>query len=119
MLARLTPTVYQRLDRSGAELEADLTRLAFEERVAPFVVQRVGSMVGAFFAAGPVVDDRSAEATDRTRYRRFFHGALDGGVYLPPSALETIFVSTAIGSRELTRAEPALRAGFRAARRGR
>ncbi len=119
MLGRLTPAVYRRLERSGADLEARLHRLAREERVAPFAVQRVGSMVGAFFARGPVVDDRGAAATDRSRYRRFFHGALDGGVYLPPSALETIFVSAAIGPRELARAEPAFRAGFRAAHRGR
>jgi glutamate-1-semialdehyde 2,1-aminomutase len=119
MLERLTPGVYRRLERSGADLADRLERLAVEEGVAPFCVQRVGSMLGVFFAPGPIVDHRGAEATDRSRYARFFHGCLDGGLYLPPSALETVFVSAAIGPRELRGSESALRRGFRAVRRGR
>ncbi len=118
MLERLTPSVYRTLERTGASLAERLVRLAEDERVAPFTVQRVGSMLGLFFAAGPVRDDREAQRSDRSRYARFFHAALDRGVYLPPSSLETTFVSTAIRPRDLTRAEVALRAGFRAARRG-
>ena len=118
MLDRLTPEVYRGLERSGAQLEEMVERLVEEERVRPFTLQRVGSMLGLFFAPGPVVDDRGAERSDRARYARFFHAALDGGVYLPPSALETTFVSAAIRPRDLTWAEAALRAGFRAARTG-
>jgi len=118
MLDRLTSDVYHALERTGASLEESLRRLAEEERVRRFTVQRVGSMLGLFFAPGPIVDDRGAERTDRARYARFFHAALDRGVYLPPSALETTFVSAAIRPRDLFRAEGAFRAGFRAARRG-
>jgi glutamate-1-semialdehyde 2,1-aminomutase len=53
---------------------------------------------------------------DRKRYARFFHAMLDRGVYLPPSPLETTFVSAAIGSREIDRLERAARAAFRADR---
>ena len=118
MLERLTPGLYGRLERTGGELEEMLRRLAEEERVRSFTLQRVGSMLGLFFTEGPIVDDRSAERTDRARYARFFHAALDRGIYLPPSALETTFVSAAIRPDDLRRAEGALRAGFRAARRG-
>ncbi|MGA8604922.1 MAG: glutamate-1-semialdehyde 2,1-aminomutase [Thermoplasmata archaeon] len=117
MLDRLTPGVYRGLERTGALLEERLVRLAEEERVREFTLQRVGSMLGLFFASGPILDDRGAERSDRARYARFFHAALDGGVYLPPSALETTFVSTAIRPRDLDRAETALRSGFRAARK--
>jgi len=119
MLDRLTPAVYRTLEATGASLEARLLRIAEEERVRPFTVQRVGSMLGLFFAAGPVGDERAARRSDQARYARFFHAALDRGVYLPPSALETTFVSTAIRPRDLARAEEAFRAGFRAARSGR
>jgi len=119
MLERLTPGVYRTLERTGASLEERLVRLAEQERVRPFTVQRVGSMLGLFFAPGPIRDDRDAARSDRARYARFFHAALDRGVYLPPSSLETTFVSTAIRPRDLARAEVALRAGFRAARKGR
>jgi glutamate-1-semialdehyde 2,1-aminomutase len=118
-LDRLTPEVYRRLERTGSALEERLVRLAEEARVRPLAVQRVGSMLGLFFAAGPIVDDLGAERSDRARYARFFHAALDGGVYLPPSALETTFVSSAIRPRDLARADGALREAFRAARGGR
>ena len=116
MLDRLTPELYRYLERVSARLEESLVRLSEEARVADFTLQRVGSMLGLFFTSGPVVDDRGAERTDRARYARFFHAALDRGVYLPPSALETTFASAAIRAGDLVRAEPALRAAFRAAR---
>lgn len=118
MLDRLTPDVYRGLERSGAALQEQLLRLSEEERVRPFTVQRIGSMLGLFFAPGPVVDERGAESSNRSRYARFFHAVLDHGVYLPPSPLETTFVSAAIRPRDWLFAERAFRGGFRAARRG-
>ncbi len=116
-LDRLTPRVYAHLERVGSALEELLRRLADEERVEPFTLQRRGSMLGIFFAKGPIVDLAGAERVDRRRYARFFHACLDGGVYLPPSALETTFVSAAIRRADLARAEAAFRAGFRSAAR--
>ena len=116
-LDRLTPRVYATLERNGATLEAMLRDLGEQERVAPLTLHRRGSMLGLFFAPGPIPDLATAERSDRGRYARFFHAALDGGVYLPPSALETAFVSAAIRPRDLARAEPVLRAAMRAARR--
>jgi glutamate-1-semialdehyde 2,1-aminomutase len=117
MLDGLTPRVYRKLERTGAALEDTLKRLAQEEGAHPFTVQRVGSMLGLFFVAGPIRDDQEAAGSDTGRYARFFHAALDRGVYLPPSALETTFTSAAIHPQDLVRAEPALRAGFRVARK--
>jgi glutamate-1-semialdehyde 2,1-aminomutase len=117
MLDRLTPGIYRDLERTGAALEERLLQSAEAERIRPFTVQRVGSMLGLYFAPGPIEDVRGAQQSDRRRYARFFHGALDQGVYLPPSALETTFVSAAIQLNDVTRAERALRAGFRVARR--
>ncbi len=116
-LDRLTPRVYATLERTGAELQETLLRLSEEERVRPFTLPRAGSMLGLFFAPGPVVDFASAGKTDRAEYARFFHAVLGRGVYLPPSALETTFVSAVVRSPDLVRAEEAFRAGFRAARR--
>ncbi len=118
-LDALTAETYRTLERTGRALEESLVGAAEEERLAPFVVQRVGSMLGLFFAEPPLLTYEAAERTDRARYARFFHAVLDEAVYLPPSALETAFVSTAVGPRDLARAEPAFRAGFRAARGGR
>jgi glutamate-1-semialdehyde 2,1-aminomutase len=112
MLERLTPSVYRKLEHTGAALEETLRRLAEEEGVRPYTLTRAGSMLGAFFAGGPIRNDLDAERTDRARHARFFHAALDGGLYLPPSALETVFVSSAIRAADLARIEGTLRAAF-------
>jgi glutamate-1-semialdehyde 2,1-aminomutase len=117
MFDELTPNTYRSLERTGALLEEALLRSAEVEKIRPFTVQRMGSMLGLFFAQGPIGDDREAGRTSRSRYARFFHAALDRGVYLPPSPFETAFTSTAIRVEDLDAARPALRAGFRAARK--
>jgi glutamate-1-semialdehyde 2,1-aminomutase len=61
----------------------------------PLTVNRVGSMLTAFFCPGPVRDYASARAADTTRYARFFQGMLARGVYLAPSQFEAAFVSLA------------------------
>lgn len=119
MLHALTPHVYRHLERTSEDLGERVRRLAQGEGVAPFTLTRAGSMLGLFFAPGPIGNERDARRSDRGRYARFFHAALARGVYLPPSPLETTFVSAAIGPADLARAERALRAGFRAARGGR
>lgn len=117
VLDQLTPKVYRTLELAGTDLEDRLLRLASEEGITPFAVQRVGSMVGLFFAPGPVTNAEEAGRGDRARYARFFHAALDRGVYFPPSPLETAFVSAAVRPGMLAWAHRALRAAFRAARR--
>ena len=115
-LDRLKPSVYRVLERIGSSLEEELLRAAEEERVRPFIVQRFGSMLGLFFAQGPIEDLEGARRSDRRRYGRFFHAALDRGVYFPPSPLETTFVSAAMRPADVARAKTAFRAGFQAAR---
>jgi glutamate-1-semialdehyde 2,1-aminomutase len=116
VLDRLTPAAYRRLESSSAEVEEELRAGAKSAGLEEFSIQRVGSMLGIFFVRGPVTDLSSAERTDRRRYARFFHAALRGRMYFPPSPLETSFVSMALQPSDLDRARPALRAAFRAAR---
>jgi glutamate-1-semialdehyde 2,1-aminomutase len=114
-LDSLGPTTYRRLEAAGAGLEAAWREAARSARLEALTIHRVGSMLGMFFAEGPIVDEESAARSDRARYARFFHTALDRGVCLPPSALETVFVSSRTGPQEIARALPAFRAAFRAA----
>jgi len=88
------PGTYERLEATSARLQAGLEGAAREAGV-PAVVQRVGSMLTAFFHAGPVTDYTTATASDTKRYARFFHAMLARGVYLAPSQFEAAFVSTA------------------------
>jgi glutamate-1-semialdehyde 2,1-aminomutase len=92
--------VYTKLDAMSARLEEGLSEEAQRADVG-IVTNRVGSMLGLFFASADkdakkkVRDFESAKRTDRGAYGRFHRAMLERGVYLPPSALETIFLSTA------------------------
>ena len=86
--------VYKRLDALGGELERGL-RNAAEQANVPMTVNRVGSMLTAFFCGGPVTDYASAKRSDTKRYARYFHAMLERGVFLAPSQFEAAFVSLA------------------------
>ncbi len=62
----------------------------------PFTANRVGGMFGLFFTDQPRVQSYAdVLRCDAERFKRFFHGMLDHGVYLAPSAFEAGFVSGA------------------------
>ena len=63
------------------------------------VVQATGTMFSVFFTQGPVRDFADASRTDVAAYAAFFHAMLDRGVYLPPSAYEAWFLSSAHDDR--------------------
>jgi len=85
---------YQRLDDLGGALHAGLEAAARKAGVA-LTVNRVGSMLTAFFAERAVTDYASAKRSDTRRYAAFFHDMLDRGVFLPASQFEAVFVSLA------------------------
>ena len=113
VLDALRPSVYRRLERASARLAQAIEDGAASANVRPFCLQRAGSMLGLFFSRGPVLSLAHAQQSDRKRYARFFHAALAAGVYLPPSTLETAFVSAAYGPKEIDRAGAALAQAFR------
>ena len=102
------PTVYERLDRLGARVESGLSEAAGHAGVA-LTVNRVGSMLTAFFTAAPVVDLASAKRADTARYARFFHAMLERGVFLAASQFEAAFVSLAHTDDDLDTAARAAR----------
>ncbi len=113
VLDALRPSVYRRLERASARLAQAIEEGAASADVRPFCLQRAGSMFGLFFSRGPVLSLAHAQRSDRKRYARFFHAALSAGVYLPPSTLETAFVSAAYGPQEIDRAKTAFARAFR------
>ncbi|MEO8289620.1 MAG: glutamate-1-semialdehyde 2,1-aminomutase [Gaiellaceae bacterium] len=90
------PEVYERLEETGAVLEAGLAR-------SGVTVQRVGGMLTPFFRAGPVRNYAEATQSDTERYGAFFRHLVENGVYVAPSQFEAMFVSTAHGPAEVER----------------
>ena len=102
------PAVYDRLERLGRMLERGIAEAAAGAGV-PLTVNRVGSMLTAFFTEGPVTDFASAKRADTVRYARFFHAMLEQGVFLAASQFEAVFVSLAHTERDLEEAALACR----------
>jgi glutamate-1-semialdehyde 2,1-aminomutase len=92
--------VWESAERWARDAADAIARRAAEAGV-PVTVQRVGTMLTPFFTPDPVRDYAEARRTDRAGYNAFFHEMLDGGVYLPPSAFEAAFSSSAHGGTEL------------------
>jgi glutamate-1-semialdehyde 2,1-aminomutase len=108
------PGVWAGIESAAAQLSDGLGQAAAEAGV-PASVQRVGTMLTAFFTGHPVVDWPTAKAADTARYARFFRSMLDRGVYLAPSQFEAGFLSTAHGSAEIQQTIEAARQAFREA----
>jgi glutamate-1-semialdehyde 2,1-aminomutase len=113
-LRACTPDVYTRLD-ALADRVADLATGALAEAGVPHRVQRAGNLFSVFFTASPVRDYTGARRQDLAAFAAFFQAMLAHGVYLPPSAFEAWFVSTALDDAALATVEAALRPAARAA----
>jgi len=91
------------LAEKTSQLCDGLQRAADEAGIA-FTTNQVGGMFGLFFTAAERVNDYAGVmACDTERFKTFFHGMLERGVYLAPSAFEAGFVSAAHGPAELNK----------------
>lgn len=111
-LQALDDQAYKTLETLGADLEARFAAAA-EGASVPISIQRVGSMLTAFFGSHPVTDLPSAKAADATLFAKFFHAMLTRDVYLPPSQLEAAFVSLAHTPAEIAEIADAAAGAFK------
>jgi glutamate-1-semialdehyde 2,1-aminomutase len=106
--------VYAALDRNAQRLSGLITEALTAAGVA-HQVQFAGNMVSVFFTDHPVTDYATAKASETWRFPAFFHALLERGVYPPPSAFETWFVSAALDEDAFDRIAAALPAAAAAA----
>ncbi|MGH3274754.1 MAG: glutamate-1-semialdehyde 2,1-aminomutase [Streptosporangiaceae bacterium] len=114
-LQACTDDVYARVDQAAATV-ARLTAQALTSAGVPFRLQEAGSLFSFFLGVdGPVRDFAAASGQSAPAYAAFFHAMLAGGVYLPPSAFESWFLSAAHDDDALDVIARALPAAARAA----
>ncbi|WP_069814412.1 glutamate-1-semialdehyde 2,1-aminomutase [Streptomyces sp. TP-A0874] len=113
-LRLLDDDAYRRLDDTSRQLRALVTEALSKEGVA-HRVQTAGNMFSVFFTDAEVRDYAGAKSQEAFRFTAFFHEMLAQGVYLPPSAFESWFVSTAHDQAALDRIAAALPSAARAA----
>lgn len=94
------PATYSSLDTKTAYLHNEMIPL-LEQKGIPYQINRLGSMLSLHFTDTPVVDFDSAAKGNNDFFKKYFHGMLKRGVYLPPSAFESYFLNDAINQKDL------------------
>jgi glutamate-1-semialdehyde 2,1-aminomutase len=106
--------VYKRLDELAVTI-GSLASEALNEAGVAHHLSYAGNMFSIFFTDTDVSDYESAKAQNAAQFKAFFHTMLARGVYLPPSAFESWFVSTALDDVALEQIAAALPHAARAA----
>ncbi len=89
------PGFFETITKQCKQLTLGLSQIAKEKGI-PFCTNQVGGMFGFFFSdEAPISQFAQVERCDGKRFRQFFHGMLEQGVYLAPSAFEAGFISNA------------------------
>mgnify|MGYP000135581842 FL=1 len=72
-----------------------------KQKGIPYQINRFGSMISLHFTDEPVVDFASSAKGNNDTFKRYFHGMLEKGIYLPPSAFESYFLNDALSYADL------------------
>jgi glutamate-1-semialdehyde 2,1-aminomutase len=86
------PVIFEELENKTAYLEQGM-RTIFEKHDLSVCINRVGSMLSFHFNISEVTNFDDACAADAEYFKKVFHGMLKRGVYLAPSAFESLFIS--------------------------
>jgi glutamate-1-semialdehyde 2,1-aminomutase len=99
-----SPNLYADLEVRSQQFTDGLTRIAYKHGV-PVVINRVGSLFTIFFTKQSEIRDwDSVRRCDKAAYARFFHTALEQGLYFAPSPFEAAFVSAAHSQEDIEQA---------------
>ncbi|HEY9257376.1 glutamate-1-semialdehyde 2,1-aminomutase [Chitinophaga sp.] len=107
------PVIYQQLEEKANYLVNGLKE-AFGAAGVVHSINQMGSMLSAHFTEYPIVDFSAASAANNELFKRFFHAMLERGVYLPPSAFESWFMSNALTTEDLDKTIAAAKSAMQA-----
>lgn len=91
---------YCKLEELSEQLEAGMREAAKSAGIA-VQFNSCGSMFCGYFTSEPVHNLADAMKSDRERFKKYFHGMLNEGIYLAPSQFEAGFISTAHTSADI------------------
>lgn len=94
------PEVYRSLADKTKYLGQGMAQVLTDNHI-PFQMNRFGSMISIHFTEEPVVDFESSAKGNNAVFKKYFHGMLDQGIYLPPSAFESYFLNDALSYEDL------------------
>ena len=94
------PGIYKSLENKTSYLEEGMKRILKNSSV-DFRINKLGSMISLHFTSEDVIDFKSAQKGNNENFKKYFHGMLSEGVYLPPSAFESYFLNDALSSEDI------------------
>jgi len=95
------PSVFQSLASKTQYLHEGIDDV-FSKTSIPYTINRVGSMISIHFSETPVIDfETSSIAASGDAFKKFFHGMLQQGIYIAPSAYESWFLNDALSYEDL------------------
>ena len=94
------PEIFEELEKKCAYLHKGLAEV-LEKHEIPHTINRMGSMLSVHFEEEAVVDFESAAKANNETFKKYFHGMLKRGVYLPPSAFESYFLNNALSYEDI------------------
>lgn len=99
-LKELTEDLYKELNKKGEMVRKGI-RDILEDNGLEFYLAGLSSMFQVYFTQGKVKDYSSAKTADLEIFKKYFHGLLKGGVFVPPSQFECCFISAAHRKEDL------------------
>lgn len=101
------PNIYAELEKKCDYLEHGI-RTVLEQTGIEYQVNKLGSMISIHFSKEPVTNFTTAASANISLFNELFHHMLRRGVYLPPSAYESWFLSNALTQEDLEKTIDAL-----------
>lgn len=89
-----------RLDEKTKYLHSGISK-ALNKNSVTHTINRIGSMISVHFTSEKVVDFETAALGNNETFKKFFHGMLNEGIYIAPSAFETWFITDALSYEDL------------------
>jgi len=97
------PEIFESIDKKTAYLHEGMEKILKQNEI-DFTINRYGSMISVHFGLDAVTDFASAaKSANLGTFNKFFHGMLENGIYIAPSAYETWFISDALSYEDLDR----------------
>jgi len=94
------PEIFKSIDRKTSKLHQGMEGLMNKSNI-PYCINSFGSMISLHFTKEPVIDFESASKGNNEYFKKYFHGMLNEGVYLPPSPFESYFLNDAISDDDI------------------
>jgi glutamate-1-semialdehyde 2,1-aminomutase len=97
-----SPKAYEALNAKGVYLREKMHEVFTRKGIA-HTINQLGSMISVHFCEDAVVDFQTASKGNNDTFKKFFHHLLDNGIYLPPSAFESWFLSIALSDGDMNK----------------